>query len=62
MIAKVDEDNVLITNAGRIGDGRYQHPSKSKVFSFDHLRRTVEDIEVGAFKRKLISKKIDLFQ
>ncbi|EGD72310.1 hypothetical protein PTSG_00328 [Salpingoeca rosetta] len=47
MIAKVDEDNVLVTTAGRTADGRYKHPSKSKVFSFDHLRRTVDEIADG---------------
>lgn len=47
MIANVEDENVLVTSAGRLDDGRYVHPAKSKVFSFDHLRRAVQEVEDG---------------
>ena len=38
--------SAVIRQAERRDDGRYEHPAKSKVFSFDHLRRAVEEVEV----------------
>ena len=46
MVADVEGESVLVSAEGRRDDGRYEHPAKSKVFSFDHLRRAVEEVEV----------------
>lgn len=48
MVADVEGESVLVSAEGRRDDGRYEHPAKSKVFSFDHLRRAVEEVEDGA--------------
>lgn len=37
---------MLITPFGRKGDGRYHDPRSKQTFKFDHLRKTVSDIEV----------------
>lgn len=39
-------DKVLITQHNRQPDGRYVDPRTKQVFSFDHLRKVVSDIEV----------------
>eukprot|EP00055_Hartaetosiga_balthica_P018509 m.134633 g.134633 ORF g.134633 m.134633 type:complete len:280 (+) comp9659_c0_seq1:95-934(+) len=48
MVAKVDGDDVLVTEHGKVGENKYSHPSKGKTFGFDHLRREVQDISSGS--------------
>jgi len=48
--AKLEETDaqVLITSFGRKGDGRYHDPRSKQTFKFDHLRKTVSDVEAEA--------------
>eukprot|EP00730_Choanoeca_flexa_P013971 TRINITY_DN5929_c0_g1_i1.p1 TRINITY_DN5929_c0_g1~~TRINITY_DN5929_c0_g1_i1.p1 ORF type:complete len:276 (+),score=67.93 TRINITY_DN5929_c0_g1_i1:103-930(+) len=43
--AAVDDGKVLITSHGRQPDGRYLDPKSKQIFSFDHLRKEVSELE-----------------
>lgn len=40
------EEQVLITPFGRMSGSRYVDPRSKQTFKFDHLRKTISDVEV----------------